>query len=174
MDDLDDLTDVIGEPMHAHRSMLSTVRLPARAWTPASAECGAGDDEDEIAAAVARRRFVLTLSAVGLLGVYGRAPCGPKRLDAAPFSWTEHVRRLDEQAFKLRYRLTPHAFYELLELVGDEIDVKDELKAVNSKGMYVLDLSCVSLASCLYILLICCQLAHIRPEHKLPRIALSG
>ena len=59
----------------------------------------------------------------------------------AVFSWSEHVERLDETAFKLRYRLTLRvrvpSIYELLDLVGDQIDITDEVKAFNSKGMHV-------------------------------------
>lgn len=96
--------------------------------------CCAGEGEEAIAAAVARRRFELTLATIGISQACSRSTYGPKMFDSAPFSWKDHVERLDEKQFQLRYRLSAAAFYDLLRMVGDKIDVQNHEKAVHSKG----------------------------------------
>ena len=45
------------------------------------------------------------------------------------FSWSDHVARLSDRDFKLRYRLTLPAFNELLEMLRSHLKVQDEDKA---------------------------------------------
>ena len=49
------------------------------------------------------------------------------------FSWRDHVARLTDRDFKLRYRLTPPAFNELLGMLRPYLKVKDEEKARMAK-----------------------------------------
>ena len=45
------------------------------------------------------------------------------------FSWSDHVARLSDRDFKLRYRLTLPAFNELLEMLSPHLKVQDENQA---------------------------------------------
>ena len=45
------------------------------------------------------------------------------------FSWHDHVARLSDRDFKLRYRVTLSAFNELLEMLRPRLKVTDEEKA---------------------------------------------
>ncbi|KAL1504926.1 hypothetical protein AB1Y20_008693 [Prymnesium parvum] len=52
------------------------------------------------------------------------------------FDWEEHVRGLKEIEFKARYRLTPVAFYNLLDLIEKdiELDAKEEKQGRNGRS----------------------------------------
>ena len=106
-----------------------------RAWFAGELEAlgpQVGVDTEVVAAMVAQRRAAA--AAVLLDGVPVQGPKGPKRKDPSPFVWEDHVRRFTPAEFKLRYRLTAEAFYELLYKIGDRLSVKNEKNAVNSKG----------------------------------------
>ena len=85
----------------------------------------------EIQAAVAQRRRV-----VGAWEMMqgGQGPQGAKQREQHAFSWDEHVRRLTEPEFKLRYRLDFDAFKELLGVIGKDLEVSNPQKAVAGKG----------------------------------------
>ena len=63
----------------------------------------------------------------------GRGPQGKKRRDRAPFSWEEHVARLNEQEFKQRYRLNHESFYKLCDILRPDLEVKDAKQAKKSR-----------------------------------------
>lgn len=63
-----------------------------------------------------------------------QGPQGRKRKEA-PFSWEDHVARLNEQEFQLRYRLSKAAFYELLESLRNDLLQRNIKQAKNSKGV---------------------------------------
>ena len=79
------------------------------------------DDDFSVAVAAAHRRRVLAVLLMEDEESAGQGPQGPK-LQKQTFSWEKHVQNLNEREFKLRYRLTPTAFYELLDLIKDDID----------------------------------------------------
>ena len=54
------------------------------------------------------------------------------------FSWRDHVARLTDRDFKLRYRLTLSAFNELLGMLRPYLKVKDEEKARMAKWGYLI------------------------------------
>ena len=63
-----------------------------------------------------------------------QGPQGAKIKDDSRFDWAAHVRRLNENEFRLRYRLTAPAFYKLLNIIGKDLKVEHEKQAKNSKG----------------------------------------
>ena len=63
----------------------------------------------------------------------GRGPQGKKRRDPAPFSWAEHVLRLNEKEFKQRYRLNHESFYKLCDILRPDLEVKDPKQAKKSR-----------------------------------------
>ena len=65
--------------------------------------------------------------------VCGRGPQGKKRRDPAPFSWTEHVLRLNEKEFKQRCRLNYASFYKLCDILRPDLEVKDAKQAKKSR-----------------------------------------
>ena len=85
-----------------------------------------------VAAAHRRRQVVAALAAVGYFND-GQGPQGTKRKGLL-FSWADHVKRLTDAEFKLRYRLTPVAFYELLNLIEDLLEIENKKQARNSKA----------------------------------------
>ena len=60
-----------------------------------------------------------------------QGPQGPKRKEA-PFFWEDHLARLNDQEFQLRYRLSKVAFRELLELLRADLLQRNVQKAKNS------------------------------------------
>ena len=58
----------------------------------------------------------------------GQGPQGRKWRKENPFSWEEHLWRLTEEEFKLRYCLDFDAFQALLRIIGDDLRVHDEEK----------------------------------------------
>ena len=67
----------------------------------------------------------------------GQGPQGPKIKHTDPetqFKWEDHVRGLTEKQFRLRYRLTHQAFYELRDLLACELNKSDDKFATISKG----------------------------------------
>ena len=63
------------------------------------------------AAAVRRRQILATLELLDS----GKGPQGRKRRELGTFSWEDHVARLTQRSFKLRYRLTHDSFMKLLD-----------------------------------------------------------
>ena len=58
-----------------------------------------------------------------------QGPQGSKVKFDTEFSWSDHVARLSDRDFKLRYRLTLPAFNELLEMLRPHLKVQDEDQA---------------------------------------------
>ena len=67
----------------------------------------------------------------------GQGPQGAKQREQHAFSWNDHVLRLTEAEFKLRYRLDFDAFKELLRVIGKDLEVSNPQKAVATKGYAV-------------------------------------
>lgn len=69
------------------------------------------------------------------LGGSGQGPQGSKVKFDTEFSWSDHVARLSDRDFKLRYgyRLTLPAFNELLEMLRPHLKVQDIMAAVLSE-----------------------------------------
>ena len=82
-----------------------------------------------IAAAVRRRQVA---AAMQLLGG-GQGPQGKKRRRRSRFSWTDHLLRLTESEFKLRYRLDFDAFSTLVRIIREDLKVSSETLARNAK-----------------------------------------
>ena len=57
---------------------------------------------------------------------------GCKTKPASHFSWADHMNRLSPSDFKLRYRLDPEGFDELLKIIADDLKVRDEKQSKNS------------------------------------------
>ena len=93
------------------------------------------DDDDELGELVAQ---VFNTGRVGRLAALGKrrraaaaaaimdfhrqGPQG-KKIKGTPFSWPEHVSRLNEKQFKRRYRLSCASFKKLLVLLNDDLKV---------------------------------------------------
>ena len=63
----------------------------------------------------------------------GQGPQGKKRRPKHHFSWSEHVLRLTEAEFKLRYRLDFDSFMELVSWIRSAISVSNEKQAKFAK-----------------------------------------
>lgn len=85
--------------------------------------------------AVQHRRCV---AAVGVLIDGGQGPHGQKYFDKQHFIWEDHVRRLTEQDFKLRYRLDFDSFNKLLDILRDSLSVSNEKHAKWAKWLFFL------------------------------------
>ena len=88
-----------------------------------------------LCAALAHRRRAVACAAV-LTGLpSGQGPQGPKPVpEWQAFVWEQHVARLTESDFKLRYRLTADAFhYDLLPRVRPHLVAGDEEKVRAAK-----------------------------------------
>ena len=72
------------------------------------------------------RRWV---AATGLCIGGGQGPCGRKRRELAHFSWEDHLLRLTEAEFKLRYRLNFDSFMDLLHILRADLVVSNEKQA---------------------------------------------
>ena len=59
----------------------------------------------------------------------GQGPQGKKRRTESLFSWKDHVSRLTEREFKLRYRLDFDAFNKLVKIIRRDITVTSEQQA---------------------------------------------
>ena len=79
-----------------------------------------------IAAAVRRRQVA---AAMQLLGG-GQGPQGKKLRRRSRFSWTDHLLRLTESEFKLRYRLDFDAFSTLVRIIREDLKVSSETLVV--------------------------------------------
>jgi hypothetical protein len=111
---------------------------PAHAFALDSSDSCIDSNHSTIVAAVSRRRQVLSAFAASALGGLGggQGPQGPKR--ARPkFSWAAHVQRLTTAEFRHRYRLTPEAFYKLLQVIEDLLVVQNHRQAKNSIGAII-------------------------------------
>ena len=80
-----------------------------------------------VCSVAARRRAALAVAAQALQ-TGGQGPQG-KKLKHQPFSWGDHVRRMDEVQFKRRYRLSWTSFNELLHMIDGDLSVSDEKQA---------------------------------------------
>ena len=88
-----------------------------------------------IAAATRRRQILAAL----LTRSGGQGPQGAKYRTESPFSWNDHVKRLTESEFKLRYRLDFDAFQRLVEILRPDLSVQSEKLARRAKwGQLVL------------------------------------
>ena len=86
-----------------------------------------------VCAALARRRRAAAIAASGS-AVSGQGPQGSKpEPHWAGFVWEDHVGRLTESEFKLRYRLAVDAFYDLADILREDLSVLDEAKARATK-----------------------------------------
>lgn len=92
-----------------------------------------GDQEEEFVVCAAHQRRLALAAAALLLSKSGQGPTGPNR-KPIEFSWTDHVARMTEAEFKLRYRLSTTAFDELLGLLEPRLRVSNEKQAINSRG----------------------------------------
>ena len=59
---------------------------------------------------------------------------GPKGKYNQPFSWADHLSMLTPRKSTDRYRLTPHGFDIISELVKRKLETADEARAKNSRG----------------------------------------
>lgn len=82
-----------------------------------------------VAVAVHRRRVV---AALDQLRTDGRGPQGRKQREV-PFSWEDHLMRLTEADFKLRYRLDIDSFYVLLNALRPSLEAGDAVMASRAK-----------------------------------------
>ena len=94
-----------------------------------------------IIVAVKRRRMMLGFAATVAADAAKRrrSRLGPQgknqELESeSAFSWKAHCGRLTSAEFKMRYRIDELSFDELLGKIRDEIDVKDESQAANSRS----------------------------------------
>ena len=78
-----------------------------------------------VAAIVKRRRLAAAALVVSTSAKDGRGPQGKKQRDAAAFVWKDHLHRLSEEEFKLRYRLSFDSFYALLRKLWDDLSAHD-------------------------------------------------
>ena len=106
-DDLDDVCAHLGESLSCREQPVGP-RL-----TRGAGVCSTGSQEEEIVLAAAHQQRLSAAAAILLLSQEGES--FEKRIP--PFSWAEHVARLTEGEFKLRYRVTADSFYKLLEIL---------------------------------------------------------
>ena len=85
----------------------------------------------KLEAAIRRRRALIVLHRMRAQRRQG--PQGPKRREKTTFSWRDHLARLTEKDFRLRYRLDIDSFYKLLGIIRGDIETKDKRKAKNAK-----------------------------------------
>ena len=52
-----------------------------------------------------------------------------KRKDPSPFSWTDHLLRMTESEFKLRYRLNFDSFMKLLGILREDLAIIDSSRS---------------------------------------------
>ena len=94
-----------------------------------------GDSDDDeimehVAAVLARRRR----AAAAALNRQKSGPKGKKRMPLSFFSWTDHVHRLSERDFKLRYRLDRASFNHLHGRIKSSIRTKNREQAKRSRS----------------------------------------
>ena len=64
----------------------------------------------------------------------GSGPQGPKTTPSDTFTWADHVARLTEAEFKLRYRVTPHAFHkELLPKLWSRLSLDPKVRVKHER-----------------------------------------
>ena len=86
-----------------------------------------------LCAVLSRRRQAGALAAAQHMQG-GQGPPGPKMMPHwSGFVWADHVARLTESEFKLRYRLTADAFYDLVEILRPDLTACNERLARNAK-----------------------------------------
>ena len=81
-----------------------------------------------VVAAAHQRRLVLAAASLFLLSAPFRFE---KRVP--DFSWEDHIQRLTEAEFKLRYRVSSDSFYKLLNILKPELDVASARHAFSSR-----------------------------------------
>jgi hypothetical protein len=123
-DDLDDVCAHLGESLSCREQPVGP-RL-----TRGAGVCSTGSQEEEIVLAAAHQQRLIAAAAILLLSQEGES--FEKRIP--PFSWAEHVARLTEGEFKLRYRVTADSFYKLLEILRPMLDVTSQRHAFSSRA----------------------------------------
>ena len=88
------------------------------------------DSEEESDLEVAVREVVRRrrLAAAAAIRRQKSGPRGKKRRPFSFFSWTDHLHRLSERDFKLRYRLDRASFDHLHSLVKDKLETKNKFQ----------------------------------------------
>ena len=88
-------------------------------------------------AAVAVRRKLI--GAALQAGEAGHGPQGSKRRETTFFSWCDHVARMSEAQFKLRYRLDYDGFMDLLDLIRADLEVTNVKMAKRAKWGHLVE-----------------------------------
>ena len=87
-------------------------------------------EQRTLACLAQRKRLVAALLLFDTeLGCH-RTSRGPN-VPVPDFSWDEHVQRLSQSQFKLRYRLSFHSFNKLLAILAPSLAVTNETLACN-------------------------------------------
>ena len=81
-----------------------------------------------VVAAAHQRRLILAAASLFLHSAPFRFE---KRVP--DFSWEEHIHRMTEAEFKLRYRVSSDSFYKLLNILKPELDVASASQASRSR-----------------------------------------
>ena len=85
-----------------------------------------------VVAKVQKRRAAVV--AVAAMGGQRSGPQGPKvDLDAPPFDWPAHVRKLKPRGFRRRYRMDEPSFNELVTLCGPHLPDLNLVQALRSR-----------------------------------------
>ena len=94
--------------------------------------CATGTEEEQIALCAAHQQR-LAAAVVLLLQDSGPAAVGPNQQPLG-FDWEQHITRMSEADFKLRYRLSFDSFNKLLEQLQPKLDVANVRQAVNCRS----------------------------------------
>ena len=94
--------------------------------------CATGTEEEQIALCAAHQQR-LAAAVVLLLQDSGPAAVGPNQQPLG-FDWEQHISRMSEADFKLRYRLSFDSFNKLLEQLQPKLDVANVRQAVNCRS----------------------------------------
>ena len=97
------------------------------------------EEDDEVAAAYAVR--LRLASAFHLLAAAEEARPGPKGKcrKKEVFRWEQHVKKLNEDEFKLRYRLGSESFYHLLRQLQPHLQPADKTRAAQANGGHAIE-----------------------------------
>jgi len=105
--------------------LLSCLVCLMRPRMESDSDCSDSDSEDELAAVLDRRRRAAASAKRRLKS----GPQGKKRRPRSFFSWSDHLHRLSERGFKLRYRVDRETFVHLHERLKDAIETKNIAQA---------------------------------------------